>query len=76
MSTEELRGKLHEYIDTADDRHVEAMYTLLVREISTGYVYDEDTMQEIDRRREGLVSGKDPGYSVEEAMEIARKPKK
>lgn len=73
MSRSDLRDKLHEYIDKADDRHLEAIYVLLEREINSGYVLDEETIKELDRRRAEYLSGAGESYTAEESIEMIRK---
>jgi hypothetical protein len=73
MSTAELRGKLHEYIDMADEKHIEAMYLLLEKEMNTSYVLDKETIQELERREQEYLSGSGESYTAEESVEMIRK---
>lgn len=72
MSTTELRGKLHEYIDTADDRHIEAIYLLLEQAISANHTYDAETMQQLHERRCNHLEGKSKSYTPEETWAYVR----
>lgn len=81
MSVAELREKLHEYIDHADERHLNAIYTLLgdsaphTDDISN-MVLDNDDMERLYQRRENHRNGISKSYTVEESMEMIRQYKK
>lgn len=76
MSITELREKLHEIIDRADEKYLRAIYVLLGKEINSGYEYDEATLQQLYERREEYLGGKDESYTPEEALEMIYKSKK
>ena len=44
MEAAAIRGKLHEYIDQADTKHLEALYLLLEKELDPNYKYDAATL--------------------------------
>ncbi len=73
MTKSELREKLHEYINIADDRHLEAIYILLEKEINSGYVLDEKIVQELNRREQEYLDGAGESYAAEESVEMIRK---
>jgi predicted transcriptional regulator len=62
-----IREKLQEYIKTADDKKVKAIFTMLETEIET-YTWwkDEELIKQFDEEYENYVSGKDKAYSLEE----------
>jgi len=68
MTTAAIREKLHNYINVADDRKVEAIYTMVEDEIAERLDLweDEDFLNELDRRTEELESGKIKGITLEE----------
>ena len=68
MTIAAIREKLHGYIDTADDKKVEAIYTIVENEIMENLDLweDEEFLAELDRRTEELESGKVKGVSLEE----------
>ncbi|MDB5115085.1 MAG: hypothetical protein JWQ79_577 [Mucilaginibacter sp.] len=59
MTTAAIREKLHEYIDVADDRKIEAIYTMVEKEIVEKYDLweDEDFLNEINHRLKNFESG-------------------
>jgi hypothetical protein len=51
METVQIKETLHEYIDTADDKKLEAIYTILKDSIDPDFKYNEDELAEIYARR-------------------------
>lgn len=76
MESSLIRNKLHEYIDAADDRKVEAIYTILEEEIEHHYMYDEETISMLHKRRENHLKGISKSYTAEESLEKIRNHKK
>lgn len=69
-----VKEKLHEYIEHADDKKVQAIYTLVENEIEDrSNLYDEATLNSFRKTSEDYSSGKIKGYPVEESMERIRK---
>jgi hypothetical protein len=68
MSTETIREKLHNFIDTAEDKKVEAIYILVEDDIEEVYDHwkDEEFVNEIDQRIKDFESGKVKGIPWEE----------
>ena len=52
MKSAELKQKLHEYIDFAEEKKLKAIYTMIEDEIEQPYNYldDKDFMKELERR--------------------------
>jgi len=74
MTFTALKEKLHGYIEHADEKKVKAIYTLVENEISeTGYVYDDETINILEERREEYKKSKIKGYTVEESMGHVKK---
>ena len=75
MTIIEKKEKLHEFINTADDKKVEAIYTLVEDDIEDVYDHweDEEFVAEIKSRIEDFESGTDKGLSWEEVKTRARK---
>ena len=71
-----LRQKLHEYVDTADKKHIEAIYELIIGKPNASEKYDEATLEMFYQRRENHLSGKSKSYTVEESLDMIRKMKK
>lgn len=74
MSTAEIREKLHLYIDAADDRKVEAMYTMVEDEIEGNYDHwdDEDFVEEMTNRENSYLDGTMKTYTLEESINRAK----
>ena len=72
MEANELREKLTEYIQVADEKKLEAIYTLLEDEIEGEYKWYEDEafVAELDERVRRYESGEEKGYTEEEAFAI------
>ncbi|MFI5161581.1 MAG: addiction module protein [Sphingobacteriales bacterium] len=68
MSTATIRERLFEYIRFADDKKVQAIYTMVEDEIIEKHDLwkDKDFVAELDRRIEELESGKVKGVTMEE----------
>lgn len=78
MEVEVLRERLHEYINTADEQHLSAIYVLVEDNIpvADNEKYDEATLEMFYQRRENHLKGLSKSYSVEEAMNIVKQHKK
>jgi len=78
MTTAAIREKLHDFINTADDRKVEAMYTLVENEIEDTYDHweDEEFLAEMKKRIDDIENGNDEGLSWEEVKMNARNRRK
>jgi len=69
-----VKEKLHEYIDHADEKKIQAIYTLVENEIGdSNYLYDEETLKILRSTSRDYFSGKIKGYSEEESMKRIRK---
>ena len=68
MTTLNIRQKLHNYLEIADDKKVNAIYTILEEDIE-GYSieYSQELKNELDKRFEDLKSGKAIAISAEES---------
>jgi putative addiction module component (TIGR02574 family) len=68
MDTLTVRQKLFEYIRTADDEKVEAIYTLIKDDANGRYEWwnDEELVAELDLRSDDLKSGKVKGIPWED----------
>lgn len=76
MNTAAIREQLHEYIDHADDRHLEAIYVLLERDINAANEYDPATLAMFYQRRENHIKGTSKSYTPEESLKLIREAKK
>lgn len=73
MDISVLRQQLHQYIDIADDRKIEAMYTLLENSSDFKRGYSEAEIKMFYERTEAYLKGNAPGYTVDEAHNYIRK---
>ncbi len=69
MADVQIRETLHEYIDTADDKKLEAIYTILKDSIPKDYLYSPDELETIYRRREEYKNGEEQLLSVEQLID-------
>jgi len=67
METTGIRQKLHQFIDTIEDKKAEAVYTLFEDEIDT----DAHRRKLIQAERESYLRGEGKSYSWEEVKEMA-----
>jgi len=69
-----VKEKLHEYIDHADEKKVQAIYTLVENELEDrSDLYDEATLNSFRKTSKDYSAGKEKGYPVEESMNRIRK---
>ena len=74
MTTAAIREKLHDFINTADDKQVTAVYSIFEDEIAEKYDpwEDEDFVKELKSRLDDIENGNDEGLSWEEVKIKAR----
>ncbi len=72
MTTETIRRRLHDYIESAQDKKVKAIYKIVEDEIE-GTLLNEKQLAEVDRRVAEYESGKVEGLSWEEVKNRAKK---
>lgn len=64
MSTREMREKLVDYVRSADDRKVKAMYTIIEKEIEEDEnIWTDEFVEELNKRNTDLDSGKVKGLT-------------
>lgn len=76
MSPSEIKKKLHHYIDTADDKKLQAIYTILEDEIEGEYFYSPEEIKMFYERRQQHLDGTDNSFTVDEAHDIIRQNRK
>ena len=78
MPTTVIRERLYDYIRVADDKKIEAIYTLLEDQIIPGnhWSEDEEFVAELDDRVRRYEAGIDPAFSIEEAKSSLNEMKK
>ena len=73
MQTTVIREKLHQYIDSSDEKLLKLMLALAKEyndEDNFDYEFTSDEIKTLDQRREDRLSGKSKTYSWEEAKDI------
>ena len=74
MTLAAVKEKLHEFIDHADKKKIQAMYTLLESELTgTGHIYNDATLNMLNETSDAYHSGKMKGYSIDESIDRIRK---
>ena len=69
MSTKEIRKQLVKYIETAEDKKIKAIYTMVEDEILVGSHWeDEEFVKEMYKRSKDFETGKVKGVSWEEVQ--------
>lgn len=75
METTQKRQKLHEYIESADDEKVNALFLILESGEDNPYTYSDETINILYERRERHLKGEGKSFSVKESFEDIRKRK-
>ena len=70
MKTQELKEKLHNYIETAQAKKLKAIYTMVEEEIegTNNFWEDEEFVSELERREKEYLNGNSKTYSMAETM--------
>ena len=76
MEPSSLKQKLHDYIDIADEKKLQAIYTILEDEIEGDYFYSQDEIKEFYDRRQKHLNGESKSYTVEETFNMVRQNRK
>lgn len=72
MSYEEMKKKLHDYIEAAEPDQLYEMNSFVSKH-SSNHWNDPQFVKEMNRRVEDIKSGKTSGYTMEESLNAARK---
>ena len=75
MTTAAIRNKLYDYIRTADDKKLHAIYNLLENEIEqvAEWWKDEHIIAELDARYNAMKTGSDKGVTVDQLQDNVSK---
>lgn len=72
MKTAAIRKRLSDYMQTADEKKVKAIYAMVEDEINTAENdWDEEFIRELNRRSKEMASGKSKTYTWEEVKKNA-----
>lgn len=68
MTIATIRKKLQDYIQTADDKKVKAIFTLIESDLEKelNWWEDEELVNEFDNRVKNCIDGKEKGYTLAE----------
>ena len=72
MEAANIKQKLHHYIDVADEKKLQAIYTILEDEIEGEYFYTQDEIKMFYDRRQKHLSGESKSYTVAETLNLVR----
>ena len=75
METTEIRTKLHQYIDSGDDKLLKIMYVVAKEyndeyDDSGEYAFSDAEIQQFEERRQKRLNGQSKTYNWEEAKNI------
>jgi len=75
MDTIDLRQKLHHYIETAEDKKVRAIFTMVEDEIEETHSHweDESFVAELRRREKAYIEGESTAYGLEQTIGRAKR---
>ncbi len=74
MKTDEIRQKLHHYIDTAQEKKVKAIFAMVEEEIEETYDHWEDAgfVAELQRRENAYVEGTAKSFTLKQSFTNAQ----
>ena len=74
MESVELRQKLHHYIENAEEKKLQAIFTMVEDEINEYYNHwdDEDFVNELHQREQSYLNETAKTYSVSDSASRAR----
>ncbi len=74
METQEIRKKLHDYVESAEEEKIKAIYTVLENDINAIYDHwnDPEFVAEMDSRMKSIEDGTAKLLTIEEVMSNAK----
>ncbi len=76
MTTLQIKKKVHDLVENADERLLKMVYALMKEYKVTGYEFTAEEIRETYRHSEELKSGKVKGVTLEDALKRVRKSSK
>ncbi len=73
MRTTQIKQQLHDYIDSAEDKKLKAIYTLVEDDLTDEFALTAEQKKELDRRYDNYQNGIGKTYTWEEAVAITDK---
>ncbi len=71
----QILESLNEYIDSADEKKLGAIYTVMKDSINENYEYNNGELKSIYARRNNYKAGNESTLTTEELLSIVRKDK-
>ena len=71
MTTTAIRKKLVDYLQTADNKKVSAIYTMVENDIEESTGWNKEFIDELDRRNKSFLDGSAKMYTWEETKKAA-----
>lgn len=69
MTLAAVKERLHDYIEKADEKKAQAIYTLIKNDAdNSASEYDDETIAYFEQLRQQFIASKHPGLTVEESM--------
>jgi hypothetical protein len=76
MDAVAIKERLHQYIERADSKHLEAIYVLVEKELEPSYEYTAATLEMLYQRRDSHLNGQSLSYTLEDVMKSVRNTNK
>jgi len=77
MTTTALKKKIHQYIDSTDDKILKVVHTIpeehLKLKTKNDFELTEEDLEELDQRWDNYKKGKTKTYTLEEAKQLVNK---
>ena len=76
MTQVQLRSKLHQFIDSADEKKLHAIYKIVNNEMENKSLMSDEQKAELDFRLNEYIKGKGKNYTLNTALKRIRSKRK
>ena len=76
MTIAAIKEKLHKYIDTTDDKHINDLLLYVENSQTGNYEVDDQDLAELHKRAESCINGSAVTFAAEEAHTYIRNNRK